>query len=315
MAAIGFACMNALLAGLFSVLLRIGLRRAPDVEVATFAIAVIGTLIASLAAAIFGASFDELALREIWPFIVVGVTAPGLGQLLYVHAVRRAGASRPAILVAVAPLLSALLAVSLLDESFGVALALGTVLIVAGGAIIAWEGSRPRDFRVVGMVLALVSAIFFSARDVIVRWASDETIVSPQLGMAVAFAAATLAIGSYLLATSSVSDARSRVCVAFPHFLLAATVVGIGQIAIFEALARGPVTVVVPLIGTHALWAVIFSVALLRRFEAIGTRLVVSAALVVVGGVLIGVFRTSADDAAPAPVPARESVISTVEAR
>ena len=298
MDAIGFACMNALFAGFFSVLLRIGLRKAPDAEVATFVIAVIGTAIATLAAVVFGASTDELRFGELWPFLVVGVAAPGLGQLLYGHAVRTAGASRPAIIVAVAPLLSALLAVTLLDESFGFALAIGTVLIVAGGATIGWEGSRPVDFKVAGMVLALVSAVFFSARDIIVRWASDETIVSPQVAMGTAFAAATVSIGIYLALSGGLGAATARVHVAFPHFLFAGLILGIGQLAIFEALARGPVTVVVPLIGTHALWAVLFSLLLLRRFEAIGPRLVVAAVLVVTGGVLIGIFRTSTDDAA-----------------
>lgn len=301
MVAIGFACMNALFAGFFSVLLRIGLRKAPDAEVATFVIAALGTAVASLAAVAFGSSADELRLGELWPFLVVGALAPGLGQLLYVHAVRRAGASRPAIVVAIAPLLSALLAVTWLDESFGAALAIGTVLIVAGGAAIAWEGSRPVDLKVAGIVLAAVSAIFFSARDVIVRWASDETIVSPQVGMAAAFAAATVATGVYLLFTSGGTAAGSRVRVALPHFLTAGVILSIGQLAIFEALARGPVTVVVPLVGTHALWAVLFSVLLLRRFEAIGPRLLVAAALVVTGGVLIGVFRTSAEAASLAP--------------
>ena len=300
MVAIGFACMNALFAGFFTVLLRIGLRKAPDAEVATFVIAVIGTAIAALAAVVFGASADELRFGEVWPFLVVGAAAPGLGQLLYVHAVRRAGASRPAIIVAVAPLLSALLAVTLLDEAFGVALGIGTVLIVAGGAAIGWESSRPIDFKVAGMVLALVSAVFFSARDIIVRWASDETIVSPQVAMAAAFAAATVSVGAYLLLTSGAASAIGRVRVAFPHFLIAGAILSIGQLAIFEALARGPVTVVVPLIGTHALWAVLFSVLLLRRFEAIGRRLVIAALLVVTGGILIGIFRTSTEDAAPA---------------
>lgn len=309
MAAIGFACMNAVFAGLFSVLLRIGLRRAPDAEVATFVIAVIGVAIASLAAVALGAGTDELDLAELWPFIVVGALAPGIGQLLYVHAVRQAGASRPAIVVAVAPLLSALLAVTLLDEAFGVALAIGTVLIVAGGAAIAWESSRPVDFKLIGIVIALVSAVFFSARDIIVRWASDETVVSPQVAMAVAFAAATVATGAYLIVTSGARPAYGRVRVAFPHFLVAGLILAIGQVAIFEALARGPVTVVVPFIGTHALWAVLFSVILLRQFEAIGPRIVMAALLVVAGGVLIGIFRTQADESAPVPQRAPPALV------
>ena len=63
--------MNAVSAGFFSVLLRMALRKVPDAEVATFAVAVIGAVIAVLAAVIFGASLDEDTLSELWPFIVV----------------------------------------------------------------------------------------------------------------------------------------------------------------------------------------------------------------------------------------------------
>jgi uncharacterized membrane protein len=295
--------MNAVFAGFFTVLLRMALRKVPDAEVATFVIAVIGTVIAVVAAVIFGASLDEVTLSELWPFIVVGALAPGLGQLLYVHAVRTAGASRPAIVVAVAPLISAVLAVAFIGESLGPALALGTVLIVAGGATIAWDGGRPVDLKRIGIILALVSAVFFSARDVIVRWASDETIVSPQVAMATAFASAVIAISIYLILTRGVLRAASSVRLTFRHFLVAGCVLGIGQLAIFEALARGPVTVVVPLVGTHALWAVMFSIILLRRFEAIGRRVVFAALLAVVGGILIGVFRTEADEDSAVYIP------------
>ena len=202
--------MNAVFAGFFTVLLRMALRKVPDAEVATFVIAVIGTVIAVAAAVIFGASLDEVTLSELWPFIVVGALAPGLGQLLYVHAVRTAGASRPAIVVAVAPLISAVLAVAFIGESLGPALALGTVLIVAGGATIAWDGGRPADLKRIGIILALVSAVFFSARDVIVRWASDETIVSPQVAMATAFASAVIAISIYLILSRGVLRAREQ---------------------------------------------------------------------------------------------------------
>lgn len=309
MVAIGFACMNAAFAGLFSVLLRMALRKVPDAEVATFVIAVMGATIALLAALVFGSSLDELRFGELWPFIIVGAAAPGVGQLLYVHGVRTAGASRPAIVVAVAPLLSALLAVVFLDESLGIALGVGTILIVAGGAAIGWEGARPAEFKRIGILLALVSAIFFSARDVIVRWASDETIASPQVGMATAFLTATVAVGAYLALTRGPRSAAAHVGSSFRPFLLAALVVSIGQVAIFEALARGPVTVVVPLVGTHALWAVLFSIVLLRKFEAISPRIVVAALLAVSGGILIGVFRDSGEATSrERPEPAAQSI-------
>ena len=89
------------------------------------------------------------------------------------------------------PLASALLAITLLDEPFRAALVAGTVLIVAGAAAIAWEGARPVDFKAIGLALALIAAVVFSVRDIVVRWASDETAPSPQVAMAASFATAT----------------------------------------------------------------------------------------------------------------------------
>ena len=50
-------------------------------------------------------------------------------------------------------------------------------------------------------------------------------------------------------------------------------------------------TVVSPLVATESLWGVGLSAIFLRRHELVGPRLVAGAALVVAGGVLIGVFR------------------------
>ena len=254
MDAVAFACMNGALAGLFTVMLRVGLRRAPDAEVASFTVAVVGLAIASVAAVAFGARSDDIDLGELWPFLAIGTAVPGLAGVLFSHSVRTAGASRAAIVLAVSPVLSALLAIALLDEPFRAALAAGTVLIVAGGAAIAWEGSRPVDFKVIGLALALIAAVVFSVRDIVVRWASGETAASPQVAMTAAFAAATVAILLYLLLSSGPLRATDRVRAAFPHFVAAGLVLGVAQIALFEAFARGRVTVVVPLIATHALW-------------------------------------------------------------
>lgn len=291
MDAVAFAFMNAALGGLTTVMLRVGLRRAPDGDIASFSVVAVGLVVAIVAAVAFGAGSDEIDLGELWPFLAIGAAAPGLGMVLFSHSVRIAGASRAAIVVAVSPLASALLAITLLDEPFRAALVAGTVLIVAGAAAIAWEGARPVDFKAIGLALALIAAVVFSVRDIVVRWASDETAASPQVAMAASFATATVAILLYLLLSTGPLRAAARVRGAFPHFVAAGLALGVAQIALFEALARGRVTVVAPLVATHALWAVVFSALLLRRVEVINRRLVVAAALVVAGGVLVGVAR------------------------
>jgi drug/metabolite transporter (DMT)-like permease len=44
-------------------------------------------------------------------------------------------------------------------------------------------------------------------------------------------------------------------------------------------------------VATEALWGVLFASIFLRRSELVGKRLVVGAALIVAGGVLIGLSR------------------------
>jgi uncharacterized membrane protein len=74
-------------------------------------------------------------------------------------------------------------------------------------------------------------------------------------------------------------------------FVPAAVCYGLSYVFLFEAFARGRVSVVSPIVATESLWGVTFSWLVLRGSERIGRRLVAGAAFVVVGGVLIGIYR------------------------
>ena len=71
-------------------------------------------------------------------------------------------------------------------------------------------------------------------------------------------------------------------------FGLVGLLTGVTTLAIFEALERGRVTVVSPLVGTAALWTLAFSVLVLRGSEGLGRRVVISAAVAAAGVALIG---------------------------
>ena len=73
--------------------------------------------------------------------------------------------------------------------------------------------------------------------------------------------------------------------------LLAGILFGVSYLCLFEAYFRGRVTVVSPLVATESLWGVGLAALVFRRAEGVGTRLVLGAALVVAGGVLIGATR------------------------
>jgi uncharacterized membrane protein len=74
-------------------------------------------------------------------------------------------------------------------------------------------------------------------------------------------------------------------------FLPAALCYGSSYVFLFEAFYRGRVSVVSPIVAMESLWGVALSWLVLRESERIGPRLLVGAALVVAGGVVIGLYR------------------------
>jgi drug/metabolite transporter (DMT)-like permease len=288
--AVLLATLAGVLFGALAVAVRAGLRRAGDPEGGAFVTAALGFLVAA-AVAVPVALLDGAELGGLWAFALVGAVVPGLSQIVFVRAIRDAGASRTAVVIGTAPLLSAGLALLFLDEPLRPALAVATVAIVLGGALLVWERSRPPDFRAVGAVLALVAASLFAVRDNVVRWASLDTGADPVLAAAVSLGAAALALLVYLTAFRRARPVAARVRTALPAFAPAALCLGLAYIALLLAFSRGNVTLVAPLNATQSLWGVLLAATFLGRAEAVGPRLLLAAVLVVAGGVLIGATR------------------------
>lgn len=289
MTAVLLAGLAGIAFGALSVAIRLALRRAPDPEVAP---AVTSVMACILAAAVAGAAGDlgELDLAAVWPFAAIGAAVPGLSQIVFVRAIRDAGPSRATVVLGVAPLLSAGLAVAFLGESLGPALAIGTVLVVVGGAALAWERSRPVDFRAIGMVLALCAACLFAVRDNLVRSVARSDEVPPLAATTASLLGASCALVAVAVVLRRRGAPPALAAAALP-FLPAGAILAIAYGALLEAFDRGKVTVVAPLNATQSLWAVAFSAALIGRSEAIGRRLVVAAVLIVAGSAIVAAAR------------------------
>jgi drug/metabolite transporter (DMT)-like permease len=232
----------------------------------------------------FAQGVDSVA--DVWPFLLAGLLAPGVSQLLFTFAIRDAGASRTSVVAGSAPLFAVAIALVFLDETFVAAVFLGAALIVLGGVLLVGEQRRPGHVKRIGLVFALLAAVAFATRDNFVRWLSIDTDVEPALAAAAALAAGTCVVLGFAFASRrplAVREARP--------FLGAGLLFGLSYLCLFEAFYRGSVTVVSPLVATESLWGVGLSALVLGRGEGVGPRLVVGAALVVAGGVLIGVYR------------------------
>lgn len=285
MSAVLLALTSAVLFGAMAVALVFAFRRSSDAEA--------GALVTGLVALVVTGTFALASgpvSGDIWPFLLTGLFAPGASQFLYVRGVKEVGASRAAVVVGAAPLVSVTLALVFLGEPLEVPLLFGAVLIVLGGLALAGERDRPSHLRAIGLVLAFGSVVFFATRDNIVRWLAEDTTVDPQQA-----AAATVLTGSALMAgwllivrgRRTVHDVRR----ALRPFALPGLLWGLSYATLFEAFYRGRVSVVSPLVATEALFGVLLATLVLGSSELVGRHVALGATLVVAGGILIGVFR------------------------
>jgi drug/metabolite transporter (DMT)-like permease len=273
--------------GALAVTIRIALGPGIDPEVASLVTTVLaGVVCATLALAL--GDFSGLVWRDTWPFVVTGLFAPGISQILFTRAVGVIGPSRTAILVGVSPVVSAAIAVALLGEPLRVALVLGTLFVVGGGALLVRERGGPAALLSMGIGLGLSAALLFAVRDNVVRWAARGNAVPGFVAATASLASASLVL---LLVVVLRPDAVTRMRRAARPFLLSGLVYGGSYACLYTAFDRGRVTVVAPLVATESLWAVLVSILVLRRAERIGARLLLAAALVVGGGALISSFR------------------------
>ena len=284
MTAIALGCLSAALFGGMSVGLRIGLDRFPDAELATLA-TVGGALAVALVFAVAEAPSRGVHAGGAWPFLLAGLMQPGVGQLLVTIAIREAGASRASVVLGSAPLVSVTIALVLLGEPARWPLLLGALLIVGGGVELARDRDRPAHVRRRGYAFAFAATILFSARDNLTRWLAGSTSVPPAVA-----AAAALAGGFALMLVVLGPRVRSRLALRpLLPFLAVGVLFGASYVSLFEAYYRGRVTVVSPIVATESLWGVALALLLIRHTELVGRRVLAGAALIVAGGVLIGV--------------------------
>jgi drug/metabolite transporter (DMT)-like permease len=281
--AFALAALSAFLFGAMTVLMRIALRTGVEPEAGTLFTVLPALGVTALYAAVRG----EWGLADAWPFLLAGLLAPGISQILFTFAVRDAGASRASVTVGTAPLFAVAIALVFLDEPLVAGLILGVALIVAGGILLATERARAEHFRRLGLLFAVGATFAFATRDSLIRWlGTDATDVDPGVAaFATMVSGAAVTLGFVLGVGARPSRRAARA------FLPVALSYGVSYVLLFEAYYRARVSVVSPVIATESLWGVALSALFLRRTELVGRRLAIGATLVVLGGALIGIFR------------------------
>jgi drug/metabolite transporter (DMT)-like permease len=274
--AVLLAAAAAVSFGALAVAIRVALVPGLDPDAATLVTTMVACAVCAATAALFG-QWDDVPWGDVWPFVLAGTFAPGITQILFTRSIGLIGPSRTTILVGTSPVLSVAIAIVFLDEPVEVALVIGTLLVVGGGAMLAWERGGLRGMLTLGVVFAVAAAVLFGIRDNVVRWAERGSDVPGVVAAAVSLATAIVVIAAVVAARG---DAVARTRAVARRFLLPGLIYGCAYVFLLTAFDHGRVTVVAPLYGTESLWAVVFSSIVLRYVEAVGVRLVACGALI-----------------------------------
>jgi len=229
--------------------------------------------------------FDVLRSRASIYFLLSGCLQPLLARILYYIGITRIGVSRAGPLRGSEPLLSVALAVIFLHEDPNEFVYAGTLLIIASIWLILWRRSGEAAWNLFDIVFPL-GAAFCGAVSQNLRRAGLLLLPDPYVGAAIGTSTSLFIFWAFLLATGKFRLARPD-RKSLPFFASAAVVSAAAQIMNFAALSRGEVSAMVPLFNTTPLFAVLFSAVFLRDVEKVTLKVVLGAALMVAGVIVI----------------------------
>jgi drug/metabolite transporter (DMT)-like permease len=147
-------------------------------------------------------------------------------------------------------------------------------------------GEVDRRRELMGYGFALGAAFAYGAAQVLTRH-SVRDLAPPLLGTTIALFWGTL--GFLLISARSVGEPRLDLRRGSLHFAAAGLFSAMGVMLMFLALERAQVVLVAPVISTNPLFTLLLAAIFLRDIERLTVQVVVGAALVVAGVIVLTV--------------------------
>jgi drug/metabolite transporter (DMT)-like permease len=218
-------------------------------------------------------------------YLISGCMQPLFARALYYEGITRIGVARAGPLRGVEPLFAAIIAVTLLGEEPGLLVYMGTVLIVASLWLISGKQQDDSHWRLVDALLPVTAALISTVSQAL-RKQALRILPDPFVAVAVVTTVSLILLLVFAFSTHR-GERFYMPRESFIYFLCAALIATTAQVLNFIALARGELSVIIPLLNTTPLFSVLFSVIFLRKIETVDRRVVVGALLMVGGVVLI----------------------------
>jgi drug/metabolite transporter, DME family len=283
-----FALANAFFFALHNLLTKKGLRYSnpPTAVLTSLAVNVVVLWSVSL----WFLPIELLTIGGIVVFVAVGLFQPGLTRLLTYKSIETVGVAITDPLRATTPMFSAFLAILFLGEQMTLPILFATLLIIAGITLLSLRGGVARNIRMRYILYPLLAS-FLGGSSQILRKFGLGAMPHPVLAAAVTATSSLF----FVSLTLWVSRRRKETLVlnkhCLPFYLGAGVAVSVAMVAVYYALDLGKVVVVIPISSTGPLFSLIFTVLFLRGVERVTLKIVLGAALIVSGVILLTLWK------------------------
>lgn len=293
---ITFSFLAAILFGASAVSARVALRGADMVQGAMFA--VLTGLPVLVIVAFLAGEFSFLG-QLTWTAVLVlglsGILNFLVGRIYSYRAIEAIGANRTYALITTFPIYASLLAVVFIGESLTTNSFLAIILIVAGGIALSRsnEADSTQGFSAArfgkGLKFGLLTGLLFGVSNFLTRVGVRQTPF-PIIGATISF---SFALVGYLvvLKPSGVSLPQAVRGLKRPRlagwFVVDGFIRALALISTYTALQSTPVVIVSPIIAAQVLFALVFTYAAIRKFEAFSAAVLVGAVLIMTGIVVL----------------------------
>ena len=268
-----------------------------------------GLVLFVLTAALSGQLFraGEVAVRDYGFLVAGGLVHILLGRYCNFRAIAAMGANRAAPVFGSSAFVSVLIAVLFLDETLSLRIGVGIALVMVAPALLARRrtpvpatpagasddapapdavGAASSPNLKEGYLFGIMGAALWGVGPVLMRAGVDSTGLGI-LGGVVTYGAAAVALVLVLAVPGQLARATSLDRSALRWFALSTLNSFIANVFRFSALAIAPVTVVVPMIRTFAIFQLGFNFVINRSLESFEPRILVAVAVSVAGAVLL----------------------------
>ncbi|HEU5463173.1 MAG TPA: DMT family transporter [Candidatus Binatia bacterium] len=229
---------------------------------------------------------EALTSSAILIFVGVGFFQPGLTRLLSYKGIDALGVAITDPIRATTPLFSAIMAIIFLGEQITLPIVAATVMIIAGITLLSWRGG---SIKLTGSAVYLwypIAASALAGATQVVRKFGMAAVPHPFLAAAVTATSSLVVsiVTLWYVEKTTETWKMNRQC--FWWFLAAGITISLGMVCIYYALDLGKVSVVIPISSTGPFFSLLLAAIFLRDVERVTSRIVVSAAMIV-GGVLV----------------------------